>query len=109
MKESPQDVVTAPYGTWSSPLSAAEVAAGAAPIFEAKFRGDHVYYSTKIPEENSRTGLVRTSLSHPGPGERILPDPFNIRSAVHEYGGGAWALDPDGEVICFVNAADQRV
>ncbi|QZE24931.1 hypothetical protein K4X33_12420 [Brevibacterium casei] len=109
MKESPQDVVTAPYGTWSSPLSAAEVAAGAAPIFEAKFRGDHVYYSTKIPEENSRTGLVRTSLSHPGPGERILPDPFNIRSAVHEYGGGAWALDPDSEVICFVNAADQRV
>ncbi|QPS33400.1 S9 family peptidase [Brevibacterium casei] len=109
MKESPQDVVTAPYGTWSSPLSAAEVAAGAAPIFEAKFRGDHVYYSTKIPEENSRTGLVRTSLSHPGPGERILPDPFNIRSVVHEYGGGAWALDPDSEVICFVNAADQRV
>ncbi|RAD08612.1 S9 family peptidase, partial [Burkholderia multivorans] len=25
------------------------------------------------------------------------------------YGGGAWALDPDSEVICFVNAADQRV
>ena len=32
------------------------------------------------------------------PGERILPEPFNIRSAVHEYGGGAWALDPDSEV-----------
>ncbi|GAA0035774.1 S9 family peptidase [Brevibacterium metallidurans] len=109
MKESPQDVVTAPYGTWSSPLSAAEVAAGAAPIFEAKFRGEHVYYSTKFPEENSRTGLVRTSLSHPGAGERILPETFNIRSAVHEYGGGAWALDPLSEVICFVNAADQRV
>ena len=109
MKESPQDVVTAPYGTWSSPLSAAEVAAGAAPIFEAKFRGEHVYYSTKFPEENSRTGLVRTSLSHPGTGERILPETFNIRSAVHEYGGGAWALDPLSEVICFVNAADQRV
>ncbi|MFC9443188.1 MULTISPECIES: prolyl oligopeptidase family serine peptidase [Brevibacterium] len=109
MKESPQDVVTAPYGTWSSPLSAAEVATGAAPIFEAAFRGEHVYYSAKFAAENSRTGLVRTSLSHPGPGERILPEPFNIRSAVHEYGGGAWALDPDSDIVYFVNAADQRV
>lgn len=109
MKESPQDVVTAPYGTWTSPLNAAEVAAGAAPIFDAAFRGDDIFYSTKIPSEKARTGLVRTSLSRPGAREQILPTGFNIRSAVHEYGGGAWALDPGSEVIYFVNAADQRI
>ncbi|MGO2036520.1 MAG: prolyl oligopeptidase family serine peptidase [Brevibacterium sp.] len=109
MKESPQDVVTAPYGTWSSPLSAAEVAAGAAPVFDAAFRGDEIFYSTKVPAENSRTGLMRTSLSHPGLSEQVLPAEFNIRSAVHEYGGGAWALDPRSEVIYFVNAPDQRI
>ncbi|WP_166972909.1 alpha/beta hydrolase family protein [Brevibacterium atlanticum] len=109
MKESPQDVVAAPYGTWSSPLNAAEVAAGAAPIFDAAFRGDDIFYSTKIPTEKARTGLVRTSLSRPGAREQILPSGFNIRSAVHEYGGAAWALDPDSEVVYFVNASDQRV
>ncbi|WP_209371286.1 S9 family peptidase [Brevibacterium renqingii] len=109
MKESPQDVVTAPYGTWTSPLSAVEVAAGATPIFDAAFRGDEIFYSTKIPAEKARTGLVRTSLSRPGAREQILPAGFNIRSAVHEYGGAAWALDPGSEVIYFVNAADQRV
>lgn len=109
MKESPQDVVTAPYGTWSSPLGAAEVAAGAAPIFDAAFRGDEIFYSTKIPAEKARTGLVRTSLSRPGEREQVIPTGFNIRSAVHEYGGGSWALDQNSEVIYFVNAADQRV
>ncbi|WP_231939679.1 hypothetical protein [Brevibacterium siliguriense] len=109
MKEFPQDVVTAPYGTWSSPLNAAEVAAGAAPIFDAAFRGDEIFYSTKIPTEKARTGLVRTSLSHPGDREQIIPSGFNIRSAVHEYGGASWALDQSSDVIYFVNAADQRV
>lgn len=109
MKEFPQDVVTAPFGTWSSPLSAAEVAAGSAPIFDAAFRGEHIYFSTKVPAENSRTGLIRTSLSHPGLKEQVLPANFNIRSSVHEYGGAAWALDPNSEVIYFVNASDQRI
>ncbi|MGC2975945.1 S9 family peptidase [Brevibacterium sp. FAM 25378] len=109
MKECPQDVVTAPYGTWSSPLGAAEVAAGAAPIFDAAFRGDEIFYSTKIPTEKARTGLVRTSLSRPGDSEQVIPAGFNIRSAVHEYGGASWALDQSSEVIYFVNAADQRV
>lgn len=90
-------------------MSAAEVAAGAAPIFDAAFRGDEIFYSTKIPTENSRTGLMRTSLSHPGLKEQVLPAEFNIRSAVHEYGGGAWTLDPRSEVIYFVNAPDQRI
>ena len=109
MKEFPQDVVTAPFGTWSSPLSAAEVAAGSAPIFDAAFRGEHIFFSTKVPAENSRTGLIRTSLSHPGLKEQVLPAEFNIRSSVHEYGGAAWALDQGSEVIYFVNASDQRV
>src|SRR5699024_5968916 len=109
MKEFPQDVVTAPYGTWSSPLDAAEVAAGAAPIFDAAFRGDDIFFSTKLPAEKARTGLVRTCLARPGHREQILPTGFNIRSAVHEYGGASWALDPGSEVIYFVNAADQRV
>lgn len=109
MKEFPQEVVRAPYGTWTSPLSAAEVHAGSAPIFDARFRGEHIYYSTKVPDENSRTGLVRTWLSHPQDREQILPADFNIRSSVHEYGGAAWALDPTSEIVYFVNAADQRI
>src|SRR5690606_36112550 len=41
-------------------------------------------------------------------GDVVLPEPWNARSRVHEYGGGAWTADADGTLF-FVNAKDQRV
>lgn len=41
-------------------------------------------------------------------GAVILPAPWNARSRVHEYGGGAWTADADG-TLYFVDAGDQRV
>ena len=38
----------------------------------------------------------------------VLPAPWNARSRVHEYGGGAWtAVDDEG--LAFVEKSDQRV
>src|SRR5699024_5648920 len=113
MKEFPQDVVTAPYGTLSSPLDAAEVAAGAAPIFDAAFRGDDIFFSTKLPAEKARTGRVRTCLARPGHREQILPPGFNIRSAVREHadasGRASRAAQSGSDLIYRAHAADQRV
>ncbi len=38
----------------------------------------------------------------------ILPLPWNARSRVHEYGGGAWTATDDG-ILVFVEKSDQCV
>ena len=49
--------------------------------------------------------LVRSDAS--GALEDLTPPPFNARSGVHEYGGGAYALS--GDRLWFSNFADGRV
>ena len=38
----------------------------------------------------------------------MLPAPWNARTRVHEYGGGAWTATPDGLVV-FAEFGDQRL
>lgn len=55
----------------------------------------------------SRAVLVREG-AHPGsPAEDITPANFNVRTLVHEYGGGAFTVK--GDNIVFSNYADQRL
>ncbi|MEZ5560382.1 MAG: prolyl oligopeptidase family serine peptidase [Pseudomonadales bacterium] len=42
-----------------------------------------------------------------GPARELTPAPFNVRSRVHEYGGGAYLPTP--EQVLFVNFADQNI
>ncbi|MFY9714908.1 MAG: prolyl oligopeptidase family serine peptidase [Microbacterium sp.] len=91
-----------PYGSWSSPFSAADVAASAPRIDGALFVGDEFWWGESVPAEGGRV-TVRSSS-----GRELLPAPWNARSRVHEYGGGAWTADADG-ALYFVDAGDQRV
>jgi dipeptidyl aminopeptidase/acylaminoacyl peptidase len=43
-----------------------------------------------------------------GEPEDVLPAPWNARTRVHEYGGGAWTTTHDGALV-FANFADQRL
>lgn len=99
-------VVTLPYGSWPSPLTAA-AAAASAPRFEgAAFVGDDIWWGESVAAEGGRTAVRRRSAS--GDVSDVLPAPWNARSRVHEYGGGAWAASPDGRLF-FVEKVDQRV
>lgn len=91
-----------PYGTWSSPFSAATVATSAPRIDGARFVGDEVWWGESVPAEGGRM-TVRSST-----GDEVLAGPWSARSRVHEYGGGAWTADGDGTLF-FVEASDQRV
>ena len=95
-----------PYGSWPSPLSAADVAVASGRIEGARFVGDEVWWGETVPEEGGRTAVRRHTAS--GDVEDVLPDPWNARSRVHEYGGGAWTTTDDGTLV-FVEKTDQRV
>ncbi|WP_431804148.1 S9 family peptidase [Microbacterium sp. bgisy203] len=93
-------------GSWPSPLSA-EWASAASPRFEgAAFVGDEVWWGESLPAEGGRTTVRRRTAA--GDTETVLPAPWNARSSVHEYGGGAWAATGAG-ALAFVEKSDQRV
>ena len=96
-------VITAPYGEWRSPLSAESVAAGSHAPDSARFVGDEVWWAEPIAAER-RVALLRVV---DGTAETVLPAPWNVRTAVHEYGGGAWTAI--GEAVVFSHFADGRL
>ncbi|WP_194408888.1 S9 family peptidase [Microbacterium cremeum] len=95
-----------PYGTWPSPLSAAEVSAASPRLDGARFVGAEVWWGESVPEEAGRSAVRRRTAS--GAVEDVLPAPWSARSRVHEYGGGSWAATEDGALL-FVEKTDQRV
>ncbi|MCD2517943.1 S9 family peptidase [Massilia sp. G4R7] len=90
----------APCGAWTSPITAAVVAAGATPLSALMLDGANLYWLEGRASEAGRSTLVGTS------GE-LTPAPFNVRSKVHEYGGGAHTV-ADG-VAWFSNQPDGRL
>lgn len=94
-----------PYGSWPSPILAADVAAGSHPVDGARFVGDEVWWLERVPAEGGRTTVRRW---REGAIDTLLPAPWDARSRVHEYGGGAWEAADDGTVF-FVEKTDQRV
>jgi dipeptidyl aminopeptidase/acylaminoacyl peptidase len=95
----------APYGTWPSPISAQAVAAGTRPLSAPRLDGGLVHWLEGLAAEGGRVAGVRAA---PGqPPERLTPAPYNVRSRVHEYGGGAWIVH-DG-VAFFSHFADNLV
>lgn len=96
----------APYGSWISPMSAADASAAAARFDGARYVGDEVWWGESLPDEGGRTTVRRTA--EDGTVIDILPAPWNARSRVHEYGGASWTATHDGRLF-FVEKADQRV
>jgi dipeptidyl aminopeptidase/acylaminoacyl peptidase len=94
-----------PYGSWPSPITAARIVEGAASVNELRVDGDDTWWSEARPSEGGRTQLVRRTAD--GARHDVLPEGWNARTQVHEYGGGAWTVR-DG-VVWFSSWADQRV
>ena len=95
---------TATCGAWPSPISAAIVAAGATPLSQVALDGADAYWLAGRASEGGRTTLLRRR------GQDVVeltPAPFNVRTRVHEYGGGA-LLVADGAAY-FSNFADNRL
>ncbi len=94
----------APFGTWTSPISAEMVAAGATPLSSVVLDGADIYWLAGRAAEAGRTTLMRRQGAAAG---EVTPMPFNVRNRVHEYGGGAYAVA--GGVVVFSHHADNRL
>jgi len=93
----------APFGSWTSPITAASVAEGGVSLGGVAVSGDDLYWSEQRPSEGGRTVVVRRSAD--GSTTDITPEGYNARTGVHEYGGGAWWVH--GETVFFANWSDQ--
>ncbi len=90
----------APYGSWKSPITSDLIVAQSIGLSEVRLDGEDVYWLESRPHEGGRSVLVHG-------GEDVTAAPFNVRSRVHEYGGGAWTV-ADG-VGYFSHFADNRL
>ncbi len=102
------------HGAWPSPLQAADVAAGAVRRTEPRVAGGWAYWTEERPLDSGRGAVVRVRLDEPGAGPVDLPHTAeaDIRTAVHEYGGGAWLPYEAADGSHFVLAScmsDHRV
>ncbi|HWJ93665.1 MAG TPA: S9 family peptidase [Telluria sp.] len=94
----------APCGTWDSPITANVVAAGAVPLSQLAVDGNDLYWLAGRAAEAGRNTLLRR---RGGEVAELTPMPFNVRTRVHEYGGGAFLAA--GGSVWFSHFADNRV
>lgn len=95
----------APYGSWKSPITSDLIASETVVFGQLALDGEDIYWIEMRPAEGGRNVIVRRTPN--GRITDITQPPFNARTRVHEYGGGAFVMT-DG-TIYFSNFADQRL
>ena len=101
----------APYGTWKSPISAADVARGKMMLSFPAIAGDEVWWQESRPAEGGRVTIMASKPGWQEPRE-LLPAPWYARTRVHEYGGRSYLPVPSpsgGFDLVFANFGDQRL
>ena len=98
-------VQVAPYGSWRSPITSELIVSETIKLGQIFLHGDEVYWSESRPAEGGRNAIVKWSPG--GKIEDVTPKPFDVRTRIHEYGGGAFVVS-DG-TIYFSNFTDHRL
>ena len=94
-----------PYGSWPSPISAHSLVEGVSTVTDIFVDGEDVWWSESRPDEGGRIAIML----HPKDGRphEVTPPDANVRSRVHEYGGGAWFVAD--AFLYYVEFRDQRI
>ncbi len=95
----------APYGSWKSPITSDMIASGTIRLEQVVLDRNDIYWIEMRPSEGGRCVIMRRNTK--GQISEITSSPFNARTRVHEYGGGAFAIH-EGTVY-FSNFTDQRL
>ena len=95
----------APYGSWKSPITVDLLVGATVALSEPDIARGGIYWLESRPHERGRSALVY----RPDGGDAVdvVPEGFNVRTRVHEYGGGAyWRY---GDVVFASSFDDGRV
>ncbi|MFP5023427.1 S9 family peptidase [Pseudonocardia phyllosphaerae] len=102
------------YGSWPTPVTSELVVTAAVRLGDVRPDGapgtsdTGVIWAEGRADEGGRTQLVRRSDGDTR--TDLLPEGANARSAVHEYGGGAWWLHEGSPgIVFYVDWSDQRI
>jgi dipeptidyl aminopeptidase/acylaminoacyl peptidase len=98
-------VTELPFGSWPTPITSELVVRSARLPNGLAVDGDALWWSEGRPEEAGRIAVLRRTAA--GAVMEVVPAPQGARTAVHEYGGGAWWV-ADG-VLWFADWATQRL
>ena len=95
----------ATFGSWTSPITADLLIQQSIGLGDIITTPQRSYWLEMRPNEGGRYVLMSVdSLNHI---TELTPEPYNVRSRVHEYGGGAFTTS--SESIYFTNFKDQRI
>jgi len=99
---------TLPYGSWPSPISAADVARARLRLGFPTVHDSDVWWQETRPEEGGRTTVIHLRDGHR---TELLPPPWDARTRVHEYGGRSYLPVPvaGGYALVFSHYEDQRL
>ncbi len=92
----------APFGSWESPITTDLIVSGSISFNEMQADDEALYWTESHPKEKGRAVLIR----YDGNETSLAPE-TNIRSRVHEYGGGAFCLS--GGKVIYSNDADRQL
>lgn len=98
-------MTSTPYGTWKSPISSDLIVKGAIGLSSPSLLQNGICWMESRPQEGGRSVLVEQDQE--GNVRDVTPSSFNIRTRVHEYGGGS-SLIHNG-VHYFSNFSDQQL
>lgn len=98
-------VLTAPYGSWSSPVTVELMTSASVGLGSPTIDGADLYWTEARADQEGRTSLwCRTGDGAP---RELTPEPFYVRNRVHEYGGGDYAARSG--VVVFSHFSDGRL
>jgi dipeptidyl aminopeptidase/acylaminoacyl peptidase len=98
-------MITAPYGSWQSPITGESVTAAKINLDSVVLDGADTYWLESRPQEKGRMVIMRQDGR--GHTTQITPEGFNVRNRVHEYGGGSYTVY--NGTVYFCNDSDQNI
>ena len=94
----------APYGSWDSPIGTHMLVSGAVGISEVVPDGHGVFWAESRPLEAGRVAIMH---HENGQTREVTPPKANVRTLMHEYGGGAWWANDN--TLWYCDYDDQRL
>lgn len=92
----PLSMIDKPFGAWESPITSKAITAGSVKLGGVCYSNGNIYWLEGRPQDGGRNVLCKYAPDDPNKSERhgvdVSPKESNVRTRVHEYGGGATVM-----------------